>query len=927
MHHIQCTVASSIGYYDIVLLAYTQDLTAVYQLQEMLRAVKKNARPIIANCHMLHGFYRNSSYLKLALNLNNMQSNTMKSKLLNLQYVMIRFNLQPEMPFEEFRQALQQEFENFPWYQDIKKFYVKQTKNDFPLYQTHGRSDCLVLAELPIIYLLSLFQKAQIFHPQSDFYKQYISSLRTSIRFLKTGEELTKVANQADNSNLESEIQISIIENEITDIEKKETNANDSTKESPWNLVDFTLGYVSNFVKTNKLHLRDARLLMRTLRISRNLLSTPYSHDVQMIIFPMIYSLCRVALSWIQYIENLIEQLPEKVDGSNRDLQKQNDLLNKKHQIAQEIEALFKLFSDYRDMVGQYIIDLMRSDRFFMEGITLSHSSIGSATKLLFAYNEMLYQLNRLMDCSTEKTKYTYSFLVTSGGCDITISNNLTEPINLARKMEIQFDYKKLKYKSYNPKNSEYISWQNNWMDINRVEDRILVIQLSERSIFDVSGTMFRTFHEGMHFCGDRLRVSRMENMRKSFAFLLASRLADVLLVPNVGNVQLLSDKEQKIQETLRKAQTNQFAEELGKELLVELEKIQILSEDPKDQVWDLYANTLIKNMTSQYIHYFRPSPTGLTPSMQLLYRLQLTHINQLAQKLKEESTKIRKIPPYPSLMIETNKKFLKRLEELKKLSQDNEFINLQQDERYFDWQLFWNLYWVQRIITEPELELPKQHMSIDQLKDSEEIKNYLHQNSIAKMLQDIYDGYAESFCDCMACTVLDMKLEDYLIAFLYENWDVEQSLPLRNLESILRIGATIHTCYSNNQSLTDEQTQAICVRCNYWNDNGWLPKDSLNAETLINHINSILQNYESLKSISKNITSPLEEYLSECIRKFRENLLMPIEGTRETRQEILDNLQMTYQKVRDLSNAQKTADGIVAVLKYWEKMKGGNIN
>ena len=331
--------------------------------------------------------------------------------------------------------------------------------------------------------------------------------------------------------------------------------------------------------------------------------------------------------------------------------------------------------------------------------------------------------------------------------------------------------------------------------------------------------------------------------------------------------------------------------------------------------------------MTSQYIHYFRPSPTGLTPSMQLLYRLQLTHINQLAQKLKEESTKIRKIPPYPSLMIETNKKFLKRLEELKKLSQDNEFINLQQDERYFDWQLFWNLYWVQRIITEPELELPKQHMSIDQLKDSEEIKNYLHQNSIAKMLQDIYDGYAESFCDCMACTVLDMKLEDYLIAFLYENWDVEQSLPLRNLESILRIGATIHTCYSNNQSLTDEQTQAICVRCNYWNDNGWLPKDSLNAETLINHINSILQNYESLKSISKNITSPLEEYLSECIQKFRENLLMPIEGTRETRQEILDNLQMTYQKVRDLSNAQKTADGIVAVLKYWKKMKGGNIN
>src|SRR5699024_379483 len=134
---------------------------------------------------------------------------------------------------------------------------------------------------------------------------------------------------------------------------------------------------------------------------------------------------------------------------------------------AQTVEAV-KLF---KENIGDFTADLMRSDCAFIEGNTLSHPAIGSATKLLVASTELL---NRLTMEYKEEDRI--RFIVISGGCDKTESVDL---FSFASPDEIE-NIKKL-----------------------------IIISIPEMSLYDVQGTLFRILHECMHFVGDRCRKER----------------------------------------------------------------------------------------------------------------------------------------------------------------------------------------------------------------------------------------------------------------------------------------------------------------------------------------------------------------------------------------------------------------------------------
>lgn len=127
--------------------------------------------------------------------------------------------------------------------------------------------------------------------------------------------------------------------------------------------------------------------------------------------------------------------------------------------------------------MGDFVADLLRSDKPFIEGNTLSHPAIGSATKILFAYTAILNKIAESMSDNDQRM----IFLVISGGADATTAIDLFAFVR-----------------------EDKISKEKN------MKKPVLIV-VPEKGLYDIKGTLFRLFHECMHYCGERLRMERYE--------------------------------------------------------------------------------------------------------------------------------------------------------------------------------------------------------------------------------------------------------------------------------------------------------------------------------------------------------------------------------------------------------------------------------
>lgn len=648
--------------------------------------------------------------------------------------------------------------------------YFKQELKKEPLLQkilpsthiesTHGRTDCRLVCTAGLDAMLPLYTDPNSpFNTCSVFYKLHIRKMRTSLHFPPPAPV--------------SEAKSAAVPESLWD----------STVDKM--LADFRL-----FIRDYSLHERSLHSLYITLKHAYTLINIPFSDFSTRNIKLVVESFVQNLTGWITYLRKRFKS----EDEYNRN----------------QILGMESMIEEFRNRVGQHIVDLMRSDRFFMESITLIHSSIGSATKMLIAYNNMInYCARKYEDAcqnNIEPFNVNYAFLITSGGCDITTSYNLTSPLSPALKT-----------------------------NKGQLENRVIVLKLSERSIFDIPGTMFRILHEGFHFFGDRMRKSRANYLVKAVCKFLAQQISDqILYTSTIDKTEEIKDPEKRmqwedfLQEKLKNAQSEN-ADELYKALCSTMESVMIAD---ADSIFDYYKSPLISNMKSQYTELFVPLPeyTDLTG---LLYRTQLQALMRLHSEIEDEARK-RDIVTTFGMSAATLRK--------------------QNDDlaagKYTSKTIMTNLIQLQMTLCGLNASLNSEILSIDEIIDM------------------FYDAFSETFSDCMACRMLGCTEADYLLAFLYERWNIKIALPNENSSHILRVGATLKKCFSIENKLNAESENHIRERVNYYiSEHIWrLVSDGkpiiLNESEIINNINTALEQYSRLPT-----RCFLEEYIDECFK------------------------------------------------------------
>ncbi len=172
-------------------------------------------------------------------------------------------------------------------------------------------------------------------------------------------------------------------------------------------------------------------------------------------------------------------------------------LLNKNDWSHVDIQNFEQCFQDFRDAMSFLLFDLWRSDQPFFEGQTIAHPSIGSTAKLLFAYN---YIFNYWTSIAESSSKKGFSFLITSGGCDETITRN-------------PFAY---------------------FPACDQLKSDIGIIRIPEASLYDVRGTLLRLAHEFFHLRGERKRRERASFYLRGLCHGLINHLKDKVLYPSI---------------------------------------------------------------------------------------------------------------------------------------------------------------------------------------------------------------------------------------------------------------------------------------------------------------------------------------------------------------------------------------------------------
>lgn len=760
---MHCAFFPSIGYADFVILFLTNDLEKTANVLNQVCEERKKDKDagkefaIVSNSYFVFGldkaFFRGKEYVQGNGNIG----------------ITTRLNLQQGVSaavfLQEFRSELEQMASKKPewsaWIADIKGTLEEE------FYVTYGNSDCLLLSDSKIQPYLCLFGSGMPFDPGGDFFKNHIVSTRTSLRV--KGSSGTGVPGNR--------------------------SADFQTDELKKTFSEFIDRY-NDRIEKEQLHVRNSKSLQKVMNDYLNIVQSHHSFAVRCVIGEAFQSLIKDVDYFLGDYLDSTEAV--KIAGDHI-----------------EIKYVDKAIGIFKDYIGGFLTDMASSDRPFIEGNTLMHPSIGSATKLLFSYCAMLKKLTQKFGVSEK-----FLFVVISGGCDVIEAIDIFSPVNT----------------------EEHIK-------------KIILIHVPEASLYDVQGTLFRMLHECLHFIGDRKRTLRNECLVRA----IAEHIAMVIVWYEFNEEQMVRYQESAAQflngdrkeaimriveeeySRIAKETETQIAEEFYKQELFAKYRDEHKDDDNCYRAAYLYEEYL--NVDKVIQMFQKVADDGSATFYEFLYNsitaAQRKFLETIRAKLQEAYDRC----------VDDHKAIYGRALAAYKLScreEEYKVKNPNKRDKILDDLLGANFDFLVE-----NRHLYKTNWKFD----------YKQDLAYADIFECVYEAMKESFSDCASICVLDMDLEDFVLSFIYELWDPEEAFP-ETVPSILRIGADLKVCYGISGSLGCEMEEKIRKKAELRKEQEYEYK---NVEEAISVINGLLVEYSG--DWCSRMRDSLELYLEECIK------------------------------------------------------------
>lgn len=667
-------------------------------------------------------------------------------------------------------------------------------------YVTFGSKDTLVVPNVNIESYLSLFMSEE-FQPGNTFYGQFISGTKTSICVSDETNTEYHAAYQSDNS------ENTPMKQGMPDDWEKFPNAFEEK------------------LREKNYSIRMSRAMEQIIQNYNNIANTSHGFDIK-------NSLGRFICATLDDIQMCWED-------ENTDWEEINHAVR-----------------EFRDRVGDFVADLLRSDKPFMEGNTLSHPTIGSATKILFAYTAILNNMAQQMRDNNQEIV----FLVISGGADATTAIDLFAFLNTDRKP--------------------------------------VLIVVPEKGLYDIKGTLFRMLHECMHFCGERLRMERYDSYLRIMSELMAYDIVEVFFSEvfveeylSSEEIYLTPNKYEHVLEQAKKqvkVQREDMKEEIRK-CICEYKDFVDYRERYQEEKY--YYECVLLQPYSPLDH-----SEGILSEEHIVdiwNRKEGALSGEIAEIVSKGEEKI---------YCEINKTL--QQENVNALTSDIRAERLKQSKRKAK-DVRINAY-------------------LD-IYESVLVDNY---NAGIVKMKNIWYNYGEisrlgfwsmreSRADLFAIRLLKMDLEDYLLAFIYEEKDIDRTMP-KTLDNILRMGSVLKVGFrcTKDHIEANVRTKILTYAERIKDGAGYEYEDKKNhmkdyLNQYIDRIVELLDVYEDNRW--RGIAKEVEKYLEDVSARLEEN-------------DKIRELQHIYKKcgMTDGDNAYET---IAYLFAQWEHLGKGEEN
>ncbi len=764
---LNCAIFPSIGYSDFVILFFTDKLKKSLDVVDYMREkVGEGEKTQISNCYSVCGIDKSS------LTCVKPDKDTK---------ITIRMNLREGISSKSFIGALKKEIDSrLEKEPEAKELIDLNTSLNSNFYMTCGNSDCLILPEQPLGYFAKLHAPNHLFNPGDDFFKNYIAILKTSVRILENNDNNVK-------SSRESYCQ------KLQQYEER--------------FKKFIHEVYEPFLDENNMHSRSSKALQQVMKNFLNVAQTGHAFDIEHIVGKAFLSF----LDTMEYfIQKTADVVSDKISTGDRErAELENEILLSKKKLA--VDALY-LFKDY---IGDFVSDLARSDRSCIEGNAMIHPSIGSATKLLFAYNRIL---EKVAETLNKNDKFT--FVVISGGCDY------TEAIDLFSFAGIDEDIKKT-----------------------------IIIKLPEMSIYDIQGTLFRMLHECMHFIGDRKRKERCLHIFHALAYAVAWDICEL---------EFHKEKIQKLKEHATLLLDNK--EEFGKAFEC---KCNDLREDVEKDIAQLILN---QKLFTDYLEN-SGDEAFYTETLEndVLSLESIVDIFCVEGKDEEGEDKEVLQDCLYDILCRADEGINKIIcQNLKCIydryceTDENEAMKVQLTLNSFQWKQqgyeFRKAYPKEKDLVLKNFIMDYANSFVGNFSLMDHLKDTISGFKYLDLLHAILFAMVESFADCSGIRKLNMKKEDFLLMFIYEVWDVEEAFS-KTTENLFRLGADMAVSYDIRGKLDDKTKRDVRDKVERRNEQGYQYR---NVSEMLERVDDLLEEYN--RSTYKKVCNEIEAYLKACL-------------------------------------------------------------
>ena len=585
-------------------------------------------------------------------------------------------------------------------------------------------------------------------------------------------------------------------------------------------------------LQKEKRHMRQFNALWNRVASIENICKELHNESLQRIMKPWLSAFC--------------DCLKRCIDGLTEETQQQEDTQQKWEKTEAALESFIT-------QVGGFLADLSRSDCFFMESERYNHPSVSSATSLLLGYNRWQNSFVQAVLEEEGNDISQYVFLVCSGGCDSTHTDN---PFYF-----LVPDAKVTDIKA-GGLTHEFL-----------IERMPMITHMSEMSLFDCGGAIFRMTHECMHYCGSRERRERVLWVIQFTARYLGRILAIALfgktysddLIYRLRTVFQL--KEKRLKKELHRCWKREF-QKLKAQIAGEIER-QLLAElHAEAKQWN-ETNYMSENLIlwledklfTMFTCYCSPGPNDsgkalLNDLALFLYRTQLNTAKRFYLSCDAIICQYRKELNFCALEGRRIKQYIDG--------------SCRADQRWVvvDYALMQRIFQVLN-----QLLVNGQYVLSDSILQNLVGCNLTDALLVDLSLADILEGvvwecFSEAFADLEACMRLKATLSDYLLGFVFENWDIHDALEV-SPRFIFRIPMVLRVCFSHQLSpdgsrLTQQARQQLKEDMQHMSAHG-MPKERINCDTLVDQVDVLLQLYRRYRWESFG----LNQYLHLCKRNY----------------------------------------------------------